>query len=84
MNSYWIGTILQMADSLINLFHNMKLANTNTDLLVNLIHIQKEKEQKNNIWINSIYKDLPSLQSNNIGIVGEMLIQKLCELLIQL
>jgi hypothetical protein len=49
MNSYWIGTILQMADSLINLFHNMKLANTNTDLLVNLIHIQKEKEQKNNI-----------------------------------
>jgi len=68
-----------ITDKLNNLIIDDDKNNISSNILVDIINIQKIKEQKVNIWNNSIYKDLPVLQANNIGIVGEMLIQKICE-----
>lgn len=44
-----------------------------------LITEQKNKESEKDIWKDSPYKDLITLQSNNVGVVGENLVQKLCD-----
>jgi len=64
-------------NSVININDKFNINMHNT--LIDIINIQRKKEINNNIWKNSIYKDLPLLQSNNVGIVGEMLIQKICK-----
>jgi hypothetical protein len=48
------------------------------DSCLKLIEEQKTKEESKDIWKNSKFKDLVKLQSNNAGIVGEQLIQNIC------
>jgi hypothetical protein len=48
------------------------------NMLIAIIQEQKDKEDKRDIWVNSPYKDLVKLQSNNVGIVGEELINRIC------
>lgn len=50
------------------------------DLFIELIETQKRKEDQKDIWKDSQYKDIVKLQVNNAGIVGEMLIQQICNM----
>lgn len=50
------------------------------DIFIESIDNQKQKEEMADIWKDSPYKDLVKLQSNNVGNVGEMFIQKLCDI----
>jgi len=49
------------------------------NIALELITYQKNKESEKNIWKDSPYKDLITLQSNNVGVVGESLLQKICD-----
>ena len=55
------------------------IVNTPHELFINLIHIQKDKEEQKDIWKDSPYKDFVKLQSNNAGIVGENMMQCICD-----
>lgn len=68
--------IIDFSKCLLN--DDIKISNAST-LLVDLIEIQTQKESNKNKWLNSIYKNLPILQANNVGVVGEKLIQSICE-----
>ena len=47
--------------------------------LEQIICTQKEKEESSNIWVNSRWHDIKMLESNNVGIVGEQLVQRICD-----
>jgi hypothetical protein len=68
-------------DELINKIEKIDINNNinPSQILIDIIKIQKEKEDNLDIWKNSIYKDIAKLESNNVGIVGESLIQNICE-----
>jgi hypothetical protein len=49
------------------------------DILIGITAEQYEKEEKQNIWTDSPFKKISELESNNVGIVGENVVQKICE-----
>jgi hypothetical protein len=59
---------------------NKQKINNPSKILIDIIKEQKLKEEKVNIWNNSIYKYISTLESNNVGNVGEILIQRICEI----
>ena len=71
--------VINLTDEIDNIIlENKQNINNPSQILLDIINTQKLKEEKANIWNNSIYKYVSTLESNNIGIVGEMLIQKIC------
>ena len=46
--------------------------------LVALIEEQRKKEDEKDIWKHSKYKEIAKLQSNNVGIIGEQLVNTIC------
>jgi hypothetical protein len=54
--------------------------NTPNNIFIEIINNQKQKEKIVDIWENSPYKYLVKLKPNNIGNVGEIFIQKLCDI----